>query len=264
MMRLFCLLTVLAVQAAHPLSAFMRGYLPLNAQELSRRFPLRKSGGDFLPWEPSNAPRRVGPATLRSISAGVVRFEGRSKQGATWLFETNAGMMGYLYTGDLDANGHLDVIYARWTGGNGLAPTMHLVVLLFDDRGLPVPWIVDGYFETEAGGIADVLDLNRDGRAEIVRQTYDDGYWITSLYEAKDARWQLVRTEHAGRKYPLFTRFTHRSNRIPVTPAPKRNPREDDLSNVLSSDPTYLTGLQWANVRNDQPPVLQFFGGRRL
>lgn len=167
----------------------MRGYLPLSEQELSRRFPLRKSGGGFVAREPSDPPRRVGSASVRHIADGVLRHRLRQMDRSEW-----AGTY---------------------------------------------------------------------GRAEVVRQAYDDGCWITSFYEARNALWHLVRTEHAGRTYPIFIRFTHRSNRIPVTPRPGRNPREDDLSNTLSSDLTHLTQLRWADVRASERPVFRFSAGRR-
>lgn len=84
------------------------------------------------------------------------------------------------------------------------------------------------------------------------------------LYEARNGRWHLVGGEHAGRKYPLHTRFTHRSNRVAVTPAAGRHPVEDDLSNTAASEgPLYLERLTWADVRISARPRFDFSDGRR-
>jgi hypothetical protein len=101
--------------------------------------------------------------------------------------------------------------------------------------GRPVPSEMDGYFEIDASGFKDLIDLGGDGRAELVRQSYDDGYWITSLYEARDAHWHLIAGEHASRSFPIYTRFTNRANRVPTTPGPGRHPTEDDLSNDVDN-----------------------------
>ena len=79
---------------------------------------------------------------------------------------------------------------------------------------------MDGYFETDARGLKDLLDLDGNGQAELLRQSFDDGYWITSLYEARDARWQIIRGRHASREYPLYTRF--RTGLIVYQPRPYR------------------------------------------
>ncbi|MBS1824461.1 MAG: hypothetical protein JST93_04010 [Acidobacteria bacterium] len=259
----FVLIALLLPGVMH-LCGFVLEYLPLRAEELARRFRI-KSGGEFhYGVLQVGATRRVGSVSVRLLEDGIVRFSGKDSEDLPWTFETAAGQEGRLFTGDLDADGHQDVIYASRTGGNGWAPSSDMVTLLFDEKGRPVPWNVDGYFESSAAGIMDLLDLNRDGKAELVRQTFDDGYWITSLYEARNGRWLLVGGEHAGRKYPMYTRFTHRANRIAVTPTAGRHPVEDDLSNTPATEgPLYLRRLNWADVRISAQPVLEFSDGRR-
>jgi hypothetical protein len=157
-------------------------------------------------------------------------------------------MGGALYSADLDKNGTIDLIYAAHTGGNGLAPPMHVLSLMFDETGRPVPSEMDGYFEIDGRRVLDMIDLDGDERAEFIRQSYDDGYWITSAYEARDAHWRLISGEHASRTFPIYTRFTNRANRVPTTPAPGRHPVEDDLSNDATAYSGRLTAVRWANV----------------
>jgi hypothetical protein len=97
------------------------------------------------------------------------------------------------YSADLDRNGICDLVMIYPTGGNGLAPTSHFFSLTFDEQGRPVPFKADGYFEESAKGITDLVDLNIDGRAELIYMNFDDGYWITNLYEVRAARWRRVR-----------------------------------------------------------------------
>ncbi len=161
-----------------------------------------------------------------------------------------------LYTADLDRNGTQDLFIIAPTGGNGLAPTSHLFALTFDDKGRPVPFEADGYFEEDARGLFDLLDLDRDGRAELLYMNFDDGYWVTTLYEAEGGRWRRVTGRHARRTYPLYTRFTSRSNRRATRPKPGRNPFTPDLSNDAPALRGTLDSLVWADVSRSEDLTL--------
>ncbi len=243
------------------IGAYMKGYLPLDEKELSHRFPLHVIRGKFT--QDMDA-LRIGSTTVRfEESANDIRFAGRDNSGKPWTVTAGAWRGGALYSGDLDHNGTTDLIYASYTGSVGLAPSMRMLTLLFDGSGRPVPAEMYGYFEIDSRGIEDLLDLDGSGHAQLVRQGYDDGYWITSLYEATDARWQLVHGRHAGREYPMFTRYTYRSNRVPVTPPPNRHPLEDDFSYDLGAG-TSVT-ITRLNEGNEQPlpnPTIQLSDDR--
>ena len=58
--------------------------------------------------------------------------------------------------------------------------------------GRPVPFEADGYFQEDGRGIYDLVDLDGDRRAELVYMNFDDGYWVTNLYEAEAGRWRRV------------------------------------------------------------------------
>ena len=112
------------------------------------------------------------------------------------------------------------------------------------------------YFEIDKKGVKDLLDLDGDGRAELIRQAYDDGYWITSLYEAREGRWLLVKGTHGQRSFPLYTRFTNRPNQVPTLPTRGRNPIEDDLSNDSPLFSSKLRAVNWAKVAQSENPEL--------
>lgn len=246
--------TTLALLLPASGTAYVKNYLPLMDTEISHRFPQRVLRSKFVQGATA---ARVGSTTVRFVEAtNEIRFSGFDMTGKPWTVTANAMMGGGLYSADLDNSGAVDLIYAAYTGGNGLAPPMHVLTLLFDRTGRPVPSEMDGYFEIDEHGLQDLIDLDGDGRAELIRQAYDDGYWITSAYEARDAHWHLVSGQHAARTFPIYTRFTNRANRVPTTPAPGRHPVEDDLSNDTTIHSGKLTAVHWANVSQSENPQL--------
>ncbi len=164
---------------------------------------------------------------------GNVIFRGNDKIGKAWSVHIGTPTCGGLriYVADLDKNGLQDIILWSGTCGNGLAPSSHIITIMFDSQGRPVFFEADGYFNYKENGIFDMVDLDHNGKAGLIYMNFDDGYWITNLYEARDARWQRFRGIHGRRTYPLFTRFTYRPNKKPVLPKPGRHPFATDLSN---------------------------------
>ncbi len=259
--RIPVLATIALTVAGLDLCAYMKSYLPLSDTELAMRFPQRVLRSNFV----QTMSVRIGTTTVRFLEpANGIQFTGKDLSGKPWTVTADAMQGGGLYSADLDHNGTDDLIYASYTGGVGLAPPMHVLTLLFDAAGRPVPSEMDGYFEIDSRGVKDLVDLDGDGRADLIRQSFDDGYWITSLYEAKDGHWHLVHGAHAARRYPLYTRFTNRSNRVPTTPGPGRSPIEDDLSNAVeSAEPVRIEHMKWANVQQPENLVLELSDGRR-
>lgn len=257
-LKLFMLTAVLSAVGLLP--AYESRYLPLSRTELQRRV-LQKKVASLLHMRSSLV--TLGSTRIEVNEDGLAVVSGVDRAGDPWSLTTEVDRGGEVWHADLDKNGLPDLIFAFETGGVGLAPPVHLLFVLFDSQGRPVPWQVDGYFETDEHGVKDLLDLNQHGRAQLVRQSYDDGYWITSLYKAEDARWQIVSGAFAGRSYPLYTRFTNRPNRTPVTPMKGRSPREDDLSNILpsSKSPVNLTAIEWGRGSSENP-VLSLSDGR--
>lgn len=237
----------------------MLRYLPLKDSDTAHRFPQRVLRTNFVQ---GMSALRVGSTTVRFMEeTGEIQFSGFDAAHKPWTVTAAAMFGGGLYTADLDHDGTVDLIYAAYTGGNGLAPPMHVVTLLFERNGRPVPSEIDGYFEIDEHGLADLIDLDGDGRAELIRQAYDDGYWITSDYEARDAHWHRISGEHASRTFPIYTRFTNRTNRVPTTPSPGRHPVEDDLSNNTTIYSGRLSAVHWADVSQCENPELALSDG---
>jgi hypothetical protein len=254
---------------AWPCVAQNHDYLPLTRAETSRRFPVKligHTGGGDRPGYFARGSDAAAAATARmSVGPSGASFEmdeegrsvltGKDRGGAAWRVRLGnlSGYGAHLYTADLDRDGVNDLVIVTPTGGNGLAPTSHLIALTFDERGRPVLFEADGYFQEDARGVFDLLDLDRDGRAELLYMNFDDGYWITTLYEVEGGRWRRVEGAHGGRRtYPLYTRFTNRANRRPTAPESGRKPFMPDLSNAAPVLRGTLASYEWADVSQSE------------
>lgn len=267
MRKLFPLSLLPLLLCAWPCFAQNQDYLPLTKAETDRRFPVKLTGhtgggdrpGYFAPGSDSpaaSASMEVGPSgsAFEMDEEGRAVVNGKDKGGAAWRVRLG-NLSGYgarLYTADLDRDKVSDLVIVSPTGGNGLAPTSHLIALTFDEKGRPVLFEADGYFQEDARGIFDLLDIDRDGRAELLYMNFDDGYWVTTLYEVSGGRWGRVEGAHGRRTYPLYTRFTDRPNRRPVAPKPGRKPFTPDLSNAAPVLRGTLASFEWADISQSE------------
>jgi hypothetical protein len=234
---LFCLPVCASAQHAN------QAYLPLTKVEVRTKFPvnyLGTTGGDrpgyFEAMTDEDLPERIniGPsgAVVTNTNENLV-ISGKDKHLKDWSVQLDVYYAVRFYEADLDRNGIRDAVLVIPTGGNGLAPTTHLLAITFDDHGRPVTFEADGYFQEVDGKIFDLVDIDHDGRAELIYMNFDDGYWITNIYEVRNARWQRIVGRHGRRVYPLYTRFTFRENHRPTMPKRGRHPFAPDLSNAL-------------------------------
>jgi len=144
---------------------------------------------------------------------GALRFEGHDHKGDPWrVWVPQTSGLGWteVWTADFDHNGQPDLLIARHFPSSGrCVGRADLLFLLFDQFGRPTPWQVSTEIPngTKFPYLpAILLDVNRDGRAEIVSTAceYGDqspGHWtdwsITGIYEARDARWIPLRSADA-------------------------------------------------------------------
>jgi len=88
---------------------------------------------------------------------------------------------------------------------NGLAPSDHVLVVSFDAAGRPVVFEVEVYSESDGRGIDDLIDLDRNGRADLTVMNYDDGSWITNIYSAIGGRWRRASRALSNHDFPLYS-----------------------------------------------------------
>lgn len=225
-------------------------YLPLTPRELGGEFRLRHI------WAASRgAPRQLTTAAGSAGSAytvtdeGLLTLAGVDRNERPWhvdlFYLSPCGVE--VYEGDVDRDGVTDAVLLTYTCGNGLAPKNHIVTVSFDGSGRPVPFEAEGYSSGDDRGISALVDLDRDGRADLVFMNFDDGYWITNVYSATGGRWRRVAGRLGGRTFPLYTRFTTRPNKLPVAPAASRHPWAPDLSNAEPLMAGTLLEWEWPN-----------------
>lgn len=258
---LLCLLVFSLSFFLSPTCAFEDSYLPLDKRILSHRVPQKLIAESMQIGESIT----VGK-TKMTLSNGLT-VRGSDTNFKPWIFNTQLCTESVsIWSADLDKNGTQDLIFYAPTGGCGWSPGSHFIALLFEKNGRPFPWSIDGYFEVDSHGIKDLLDINNDGRAELIRQSRDEGYWITSLYEARNARWSRMH-DAAGIKLPLFTRFTYTANKQAVIPPASRQPFEPDFSNDANSfwspgKQHFIEDINWADVTSSEDPDILLSGGK--
>lgn len=247
--------------------AFFDAYLPLSAAETNKRVPMQH----LATLDPSQLPPtlKLGSQTIQlSVNPDEdLVLSGQTTDQGVWsmrfgsifaMFPTEA------YQADLDGNGQQDLILLKPTAGNGLAPSQHLLVLAFDKTGQVTPWQIEGYFATDKKGIVDFIDLNGNGRAELVYMSYGEGYWQTVLYEVNEGRWKQVRGKFAGKNYPLLTRFTFKDNHKIAKPSQVKTIEAVNLATDKAVLTGYLKTYQWANVDQSEDISLEVEADNKL
>lgn len=111
-----------------------------------------------------------------------------------------------VWTRDLDSNGRTDLLIA--TFNNGVDVT--LTVLLFDASGKAVPWVVDGPLNTHRNGIEELVDEDRDGRAEIVLPSHGSEGGLReldwTLYRFRDSSVERFDGHYGARRFPVLSK----------------------------------------------------------
>jgi hypothetical protein len=228
---MFALAYLLAALLAAPAArAFDTGYMPLTAAELSRRIELKQ-----IPLAGVPGVTKDGDVTIETglgDDHNVIIFSGRDKAGKPWTAWSNLGPTDSraLYSIDVARDGAHGLIFIDGSGANGWGPSTNILMLTFDSAGRPMPTSFAGYDAFDATSIDHLIDFVGDGRPAFVLQSFDDGYWVTSLYVLDKGRWSLAHGRYGGRSFPLYTRFTNRPNTKPTTPSRGRHPREGDYS----------------------------------
>lgn len=241
-----------------------QSYLPIEKSYLNRRFNLKFLRHIKLD-EVSTLKVNVGSsgAEIKIEPHRYLAVIGKDKAGKSWSVRFGAYCLDLRsYEADLDRNGLRDLVFLIPTCGNGLAPSSHILTLMFDSQGRPIPFEADGYFQCTDYGIADIVDMDRDQKAELVYMNFDDGYWITNLYRATNAKWERMTGQVGKYRFPLFTRFTIKENHRSTTPKPGRHPFAPDLSNAIFNAKGRLQSYRWANDSQSEGFLMVIRDGR--
>ncbi len=214
-------------------------YLPMSDSEYAQKRALKPLLTMPYDAEQNWHFRKVGVAgvTLEKMPNDDSEWQlnGKDRAGKSWsvpvgVLQNMAGNA-QLYRADLDRNGIQDLVIWRGISGNGLAPNAFLILMTFNQQGRPCVFQSDGFYTASETGIDDLLDLQRNGHTQLLDMQFDSGYWITSLYQVKDAKWQRVHGWFGKLSYPALTRFTYTPNRkLVLKPIAGRDPQSEDLA----------------------------------
>jgi hypothetical protein len=151
-----------------------------------------------------------------------VRLSGVGKSGKRW--EARLCCLDEVWRADLDGNGTQDYVFFNvGPYGNGrTAPPFSISILLMDNQGLPIPFFTTVYKGENGDGIKHVVDLDRDGHAELLISTYDEavsnarvefgcsGHWTTQAYQFKSGGIEEYRGTMGGLTFPFVHGWTYR------------------------------------------------------
>lgn len=191
-------------------------------------FPLTKIRSGWL-----KAGARVTFDGINVVAAdGDVRLSSASKSGKRW--EAHIFGIDEVWRGDLDGNGTQDyVLFAAGPYGNGrTAPSYSLSFLLMDRDGLPVPFFTVLYKGENGDGSKYLVDLNRDGHAQLLISDYDElasdayvgpfcsGHWVSQLYRFTDLGMEEIHRTAGGIHFPFIHNWSYRGTECPKEPKP--------------------------------------------
>ena len=198
----------LCVAAARAM-AQLEGPFELPKRFAKVRFPQVQVADCSLPFGPEKArpmtSHRIGRITVQV--SNQIRAEGKDNSNNPWKVEIEIKLGGcMLWRADLDRDGQEDLIVL--TSDATSSGESILTLLLIDNLGRPTPWQAVGHYEEATQGLANLVDLDRNGRAELLFlyvQGFDRGQArATSIfrYEIKDARLRRVDGPVAGEVFP--------------------------------------------------------------
>lgn len=208
---IFLLLLLLPIFATPQLSlAVETDYLPLCKDILSRRVSQRLLQDGITS---AHGVIRCARSSIRVNADGAVSIFGSDRFGKPWTLIVNSpsGAVS-AWSADLDNNGTNDlVLFMPAIGGDSWAPNARVLLLMFEKNGRPVPLCTTGFFSVDKYGLKELVDINDDGKPELISQDRTAHYWVTSIFENRNCRWS-ARKEIAGQALPFHTQFTAKAN----------------------------------------------------
>ena len=161
-------------------------------------------------------------AVAGTSSVPEVQLSGAGKSGRRW--EVHIDNLDEVWRADLDGNGTQDyVLFSSGPFFNGrTTPLFSLSILLLDQDRMPVPFFTVLYHGENGAGIKHLVDLNHDGKAELLINTYDEnasdplvggfcsGHWTTQLYRFKDLGVEEIRGTVGEVTFPFVHNWTYR------------------------------------------------------
>ena len=185
-----------------------------------------------FPRDRAAASHMVGDLVVRL--GGKIRVEGRDHAGTPWSVEVEIQYGGCsIWRADLDQDGHQDLIV--WTSNATSGGESTLTLVLVDAEGRPLPWHAVGHFDEGERWVANLVDLDKNGRAELLFLHVEGIYrgrarsMSLSLYDIRNAHLKRVDGRFGTEVFPV------------LTPRGTRPAEEPDLTNTLGGSASDLT-----------------------
>lgn len=255
--------------------SIMSDYTPLSASDLGKHFFLSTVKEQDQLTHEKTITVAGAKISLSTEKGDALKICGNDVLGRQWnIFKRFFGLGTAIFHGDLDQNGKEDLILLQSTGACGIAPPSVVTLILFDPKGIPHVFEWSGYSSADKNGweasskkafIDDILDLNKDGRAEIVTEQLDyafagnkdRSYWRTVIYQAKDSNLVRLRT-YKNYALPTIVAYKFKPNHRPVSSPVKHLLQFDDggerpsllsahIHNVVRDEQGLVTALNCSN-----------------
>ena len=200
-------------------------------------------------------PGEADPVSIQGFefrwAKGGIEISSRDRSGRQWSMVSPSHACHEIWVRDFDRNGQLDALVSGYSGAAGIRPeTVHYFVLR-DSLGQPIPWRVYTYGLFEDEGRTDLLDLNKDGRLEVLVASYGNSdvdeynYWTYELYEARNGLWHLVQGQHGPVSYPVYSKFTFRCHNGAASFPEGKEPQQDNHANEqFASSPVTIRRIE--------------------
>ncbi len=190
------------------------------------RFPMTKMRSGILP----EGERVAFDGITAEAAMGRVRLRGRA-----WDAEMCWSCFNDVWRADLDGNGTQDfAISGGGPFGNGRTTALYsLHFLLMDKNGLPTPFWTAVWHGGGGKAVKNVVDLDRDGRAEVLISIYDEspsdpragpfcsGHWVTQRYRFTPNGVEEIRMAAAGISFPFVNKWTYVPRECPALAEPQ-------------------------------------------
>ena len=200
------------------------GPFMLPARLTSHIYPVAKIADCTPPFatEPASArvPKVFSFGSMQLTSGSSATLTGNDSRGLPWAVEIATRHGGcWMWRADLDKNGREDLILL--TSDATSSGESILTLVLQDETGRPVPWEGVGHYQPSARGLANLVDLDGDGRAELLHLLVEGiqggraDFTVIHRYAIRNARLFRAEGVQAGTSFPIVTPRGLRSYHAP-------------------------------------------------
>ena len=208
----------LIFQFSIPVFAYFENYPPYKfGNEFKNHFKLQDLSGNKPIYEDINYRYKDKKGSFELIKTDPEKYFGIDSlvikiNNKTILNDKVHWHVTGFYKADIDKNGFDDYIVISNSVGNGLLGFAFGKIYIF--LGKPDGDYQTIYFELVYPSEKDFIDMDKDGRSEIIIGGYENigehAYWTYNIYEIKN--YKLVNANTKFKGFPKFIWFTYKNN----------------------------------------------------